>query len=988
MVRCPLRKDFGQDLKKWSEQGGQFLATPGPLLVRNENVNLQLPVGQHKDEIVEAIRQNQVTILVAETGSGKTTQVPQFLYNADMLQTGRIGITQPRRIAAITVAQFVARQLGSRIGNEVGYQIRFDDETSVGTKIKFMTDGILLQEAIHDQGFYQYGIIGFDEAHERNVDTDFAIGLAKRALRLRPDLKLIIMSATINAEKFSAFFDNAPIIQVVGKQFPVTVHYLQPGEHHKARDQFLGLIDPDKPVPVEALAAYKVSQIIASQRAKRDIMVFMPGLAWINKTIEFLERLNIDAELIPVHGDMSPDEQQRVFIPSNRRRVIIGTNVLETSITPQTAVDVVDSCLIRQMQFDPHSGISSLQTILHSKSGMGQRAGRAGRTDEGNCYRLITEAEYDHADEFTVPEIVRSELSSVVLKMLSLGITDVEEFEFIDSPPKQALHNALETLRALGAVDADNTLTDVGQQLAKLPVEPTIGRMILEAEKHGCIAEICTIAASLSVNRLFTRPRDHEADADMWRQRLSVHDSDFLTVLNVMNEYADAGYDHDWARDHFLNHRSLDEILKIRRQLMDIIMLMGIEVTSVGYQKAVDRWELTDTEKSQVAVIGKAVAAGLMQNLAVSNGRFSYTWAGAKPRSIWSLSREEDTALYISRDSVLFHTPPQIIVCAGIQGVTTPKGKRNFARGCQKVEVEWLLEVAPHMVSVREGNPKPPGFMRVEWTKSRTTTVLGQEVAYEEVLCTRDEVPESERWRYQTEAQRSQLALIDSITGVLWLIRNDLAMWGLAEDDQRAYTFYQDLEALRLKVLDEQWPADAEMRLSAASEFIDTNRPTYEANREVALQAQREAQLARMQAEAQELSRRRQAAAEAEQVRLEQALLQRKQEQFDREFAELLAQEEAEKQAEYDAWLAQFHAEHWPGAGQYQFEGDKVVPIDEISYGMLFEFDATASEVATPERGKTYWGFVNQEGLKSGHKVKKIGLLREVYQKAVQPSAK
>ena len=568
----------------------------------------RLPIAKHREEIKETVKANKATIIVGETGSGKTTQVPPYLFEAGLARKGRIGITQPRRIAAISTAEFVAAQFGCNVGEEVGYQIRFNDTTTQGTRIKFMTDGILLQEAKRDPTFSRYDVLIFDESHERGLNTDFCLGLAKRALDLRDDLKVVVMSATIDAKKFARFFGAAPIVSVEGRMYPVEVRYIERGDIGDA----VALLDPDPRNLIEALAAYTVDKIHRSG-SKGDILVFMPGAAEIFRTIRFIEELrHTGLTALPVFGDMSPDEQRKIFESVPGRKVVVATNIAETSITVDGVVHVVDSGIIRESEFDPRSGIGSLRVVEHSKAGLEQRKGRAGRTQEGMCWRLFLKEEYDGTrseyrrswrekdrQEFTKPEILRSDLAGVVLRLLGIGIKYIEDFELPDPPSDDALRNALETLGAIGAISENREVTSLGERLLELPFEPKIGRMILAAQEFGCVHEAMTIAGKLSVREMFRRPKGREIAADVAKMRFVDSRSDFLTTLAVVQAYEGNGRDHSWADENFLNWKSLDEILNIRAQIEEILKAQDVEITNVGYHPPKDQDDLTHGEKEQ-----------------------------------------------------------------------------------------------------------------------------------------------------------------------------------------------------------------------------------------------------------------------------------------------------------------------------------------------------------------------------------------------------
>lgn len=661
-----------------------------------------LPIEKHRRVIEEAVRDNQVTVLVGETGSGKTTRVPLYLYEAGLAKQGRIGVTQPRRIAAISVAEYVAAGMGCRVGEEVGFQIRFNDATTEGTKIKFMTDGILLQEAKSDPLFSRYDVLVFDEAHERGLNTDFCLGLAKRALAQRPELKVVVMSATIDAEKFAAFFNNAPIVRIEGRMFPVEVRYLDRADVMEAKN----LLNLKRGQETEAYAAYRVDRIHRSA-SPGDILVFMPGEAEIHRTIRMIEDFGHSGlTVFPVFGNMNPDDQRRIFSRTRGRKVVVATNIAETSITVDGVVHVVDSGLIRETDFDPKSGIGSLKVVEHSKAGLEQRKGRAGRTQPGVCWRLFSEEEFEKGryeyrrnwgkeerPEFTKPEIQRSDLAGVVLRLIGIGIKDVENFELPDAPSREMIVNAVLTLQAIGALTPSFDITPLGEKLLDLPVEPRIGRMIIAAEEFGCVEEVIAIAAKLSVRDLHMRPKGKEFEADAAKQKFQDQRSDLLTALTVVRVYEENRRDRRWASENFLNWKAIEELINIREQLRNILEGLGVKITSVAYRLPKDQFDLKEEEKKQGEAVGKAVTAGLIQNFAVSAGyRHSY--------------RRTNGLVHIHPSSSVFNPEPGFIVSDSVTTTSGPKGDKTWARDCQEVKAQWLQEIAPHAVQVEMTGPR------------------------------------------------------------------------------------------------------------------------------------------------------------------------------------------------------------------------------------------------------------------------------------------
>ena len=685
-----------------------------------------LPIHKYRQRIVDTVVANQVTIVVGETGSGKTTQLPQYLYGASFgTNDGTIGITEPRRIAATSVARFVAGQLGTKLGDVVGYQIRFDDRTvHYDTKIKFMTDGILLREFQVDPDLSRYSVIMIDEAHERSVNIDFTLGLLKDLLSRRPDLKVVISSATIDTEKFSRYFDGAPIIEVSGRTYPVDIVW------------------SDKNYSEWEIVDAVVEQIVKIHTTMDpgSVLVFMTGADDIGKVVEALEEKAVrqlgfkDLEILRAHGGLSSEELGRIFedIPG-KRKIIVATNIAETSITVEGRIYVVDSGRIKQTHFNPESGIQSLDVVEHSQAGCNQRAGRAGRTEAGMCFRMFTEENFCERPEYTEPEIRRMSLAGVVLSMEDIGIENIKNFDFIDPPKKDAFHEAYQTLIALGAVVADKSgLTALGREMARLPLEPRIARMVLEAEKHGCIKEIATVAAFMSVRTIFARPKGKEMDADIAHMRFKNNRSDALTFLNVWNAYEDSGYDREWCFKNFLRSRSLWEVKNIRSQIISILRRRG-EVTSNPDEN----------------IILRSVAAGLIMNLLEHSSRHEYNGQLQNLNSV-----------YIFPGSAVFgYGDPHWIVATEIM-----RTSKSFARGVSEVDVRWLPELAPNHFFV--GKPQLTSYVDGEDTvtarrpiiKKGTGSALypDREVGLEEF-----QMPINEAWRIQQNHVRK--AIVDGL---------------------------------------------------------------------------------------------------------------------------------------------------------------------------------------------------------------------------------
>ena len=625
----------------------------------------QLPIESARGEIIQALKNNQVVIVVGETGSGKTTRLPVYLYQEGMNKTGRIGISEPRKVATTSVAHFVAKQLGSQMGGVVGYQIRFDTQADQKTDMLFMTDGILLRRFQKDPLVREFSVLMIDEAHERSGNIDFVLGLAKQALLARSDFHVVIASATIDAEKFSRYFNNAPIVKASGRLYPVSVTYLE-REVHMSDERGRFSVRP----MVEAAA--KLVLDIHKSGKEGDVLVFMPGKDEIRMASEILAgaRYN-DVMILPVHAGMDPEDQNKIFADyPGKRKIVIATNIAETSITIDGVVFVVDTGLIKQKNFHPQYGIESLDLVSHSRSGCDQRAGRAGRTQSGFCYRLYTEASYKARPEYSVPEILRVSLAGVVLTMEDIGI-DPMKFEFIDQPDRMVLAEAYETLIALGAIEKGKKgLTEVGRRMAKLPLDPTIARMVLEAQKHGCVQQIVAIASMLSAQNILARPRDKELEADRAHKEFVDAYSDAITLLKVWQAYrAHKGDLRIWCREKFVNSRAMVEAVSVCDQLCEILEQSGVEITS------------NDDEN----VVRKSVVAGFIFNLMFSRGMHDYHRILREGGDMLSVN--------IHPGSALFSLGPSLLVAASVV-----KTSRTFARVCTKVDLPWLKEFLPGMV--------------------------------------------------------------------------------------------------------------------------------------------------------------------------------------------------------------------------------------------------------------------------------------------------
>lgn len=626
-------------------------------------VRKSLPVYALREELLEAVANNQVLVVVGETGSGKTTQLPQFLHEAGYTKNGmKVGCTQPRRVAAMSVAARVAEEMGVRLGRECGYSIRFEDCTSEVTVLKYMTDGMLLREFLTEPDLAGYSCLIIDEAHERTLSTDILFGLVKDVARFRPDLKLIISSATINAEKFSGYFDDAPIFYVPGRRFPVDIHYTPQPEANYLH-----------------AAITTVFQIHTTQ-PKGDILVFLTGQDEIDAAMENLQETsralgNKIAELIvcPIYANLPSEMQAKIFepTPEGARKVVLATNIAETSITIDGVVFVIDPGFVKQNSYNPRTGMSSLTVVPCSRASANQRAGRAGRVGPGKTFRLFTKWAFENEMEaHTPPEIQRTNLANVVLLLKSLGINDLLNFDFLDPPATDTLMRSLELLYALGALNDVGELTKLGRRMAEFPVDPMLSKAILASEKYQCTDEVLSIVSMLQESSaLFYRPKDKKLHADKARAALS-HPTggDMFTMLNVWEAWVESNYSFSWCMENFIQPKVLGRVRDVRDQLVHLC----------------ERVELipeANKDSSDVTPIMKSLTAGYFSNTAKLQKGGGY-------RAI-----KQNANVHIHPSSGLFKEVPPPRYLLYYELVETSK---NFMRNVMIIKPEWLIEVAPH----------------------------------------------------------------------------------------------------------------------------------------------------------------------------------------------------------------------------------------------------------------------------------------------------
>ncbi|XP_056126764.1 pre-mRNA-splicing factor ATP-dependent RNA helicase DHX16 [Rhinichthys klamathensis goyatoka] len=628
-----------------------------------QEVRRSLPIFPYREDLLAAIKHHQMLVIEGETGSGKTTQIPQYLVEDGYTEGGmKIGCTQPRRVAAMSVAARVAQEMNVKLGNEVGYSIRFEDCTSERTILKYMTDGMLLREFLTEPDLASYSVIIIDEAHERTLHTDILFGLIKDIARFRPDLKVLVASATLDTERFSSFFDDAPVFRIPGRRFPVDIYYTKAPE-------------------ADYLEACVVSVLqIHVTQPTGDILVFLTGQEEIEACCELLQercrRLGSKISellVLPIYANLPSDMQAKIFNPTppGARKVVVATNIAETSLTIDGIIYVIDPGFCKQKSYNARTGMESLIVTPCSRASANQRAGRAGRVAAGKCFRLYTAWAFKHEmEETTVPEIQRTNLGNVVLLLKSLGINDLIHFDFMDPPPHETLVLALEQLYALGALNHLGELTKLGRRMAELPVDPMLSKMILASEHYKCSEEVLTIAAMLSVNNtIFYRPKDKVVHADNARMNFVVPGGDHMVLLNVYTQWVESGYSTQWCFENFIQFRSMKRARDVRDQLEGLMDRIEVELCS---------------SDSDSVPIRKAVTAGYFYHTArLSKGGYKTV--------------KHQQTVYVHPNSSLFEEQPRWMIYHELVFTT-----KEFMRQVIEIDNSWLLEVAPHYYKNKE----------------------------------------------------------------------------------------------------------------------------------------------------------------------------------------------------------------------------------------------------------------------------------------------
>lgn len=612
-----------------------------------------LPVYKQRDRILQALASNQVIVVESPTGSGKTTQIPIILYEAGYGREGVIGVTQPRRIAAVSVSEYITKTVGESIPGLSAYKIRFEDKTLPETRIKIMTDGILLQELKFDPLFSAYTVLMIDEAHERSLNIDFILGLLKQVLEKRKDLKVIVSSATINAEIFSEYFGECPIIRIESEVYPVDLIYEPPA----LKDNYDELI-------------VKIAGLVGSRKkrgVKGDILIFLPGEKAIKDCVQALSSLPDSSALhiLPLYGRLGKEEQERVFHPTppGKTKVVVSTNIAETSVTIDGITMVIDSGLAKINFYSPKSFTESLIESPISKASCNQRKGRAGRTQAGVCYRLYDKEDFESRPLFTQDEIYRTDLSEVVLRMSELGIRDFESFDFISPPSRESLRSAVKTLRLLKGLNSDNSLSEIGILMAYFPLLPRLSRMIVEAvyKYPSVVKETIVASAFLSTPSPFLLPQEEETEARKAHRSFSDPLGDFVSYLNILSAFRKAKDRESFCRRNYLDIKVLAEIDNITLQLGEIVSTLNIPLTGGG------------TKEDYLC----AVAGGLLQYVCIRQSFGIYRSVTAQRISIHP-------------GSVLFRENPRYIVAGEIV-----KTSRMYARTVSPLKKEWLPKISP-----------------------------------------------------------------------------------------------------------------------------------------------------------------------------------------------------------------------------------------------------------------------------------------------------
>ncbi|XP_068656092.1 pre-mRNA-splicing factor ATP-dependent RNA helicase DEAH7 [Aristolochia californica] len=698
---------FAQHMKEKGEAVSDF--------AKSKSLSQQrqyLPIFSVREELLQVVRENQVVVVVGETGSGKTTQLTQYLLEDGYTINGIVGCTQPRRVAAMSVAKRVSEEMETELGDKVGYAIRFEDVTGPNTLIKYMTDGVLLRETLKDSDLDKYRVVIMDEAHERSLNTDVLFGILKKVVAQRRDFKLIVTSATLNAQKFSNFFGSVPIFHIPGRTFPVNILYSKtPSEDY-----------------VEA--AVKQAMTVHITSPPGDILIFMTGQDEIEATCyalaERMEQLMSSTKkavpklsILPIYSQLPADLQAKIFqkAEDGARKCIVATNIAETSLTVDGIFYVIDTGYGKMKVYNPKMGMDALQVFPVSRAAADQRAGRAGRTGPGTCYRLYTESAYQNEMlPNPVPEIQRTNLGNVVLLLKSLKIENLLDFDFMDPPPQENILNSMYQLWVLGALNNVGSLTELGWKMVEFPLDPPLAKMLLMGEQLECLNEVLTIVSMLSVPSVFFRPKDRVEESDAAREKFFVPESDHLTLLNVYEQWKSNQYRGDWCNDHFLHVKGLRKAREVRSQLLDILKTLKIPLTTCSHD-----WD----------VVRKAICSAYFHNAARLKGVGEYV----NCRNGMPCHLHPSSALY-----GLGYTPDYVVYHELI--LTT----KEYMQCASAVEPQWLAELGPMFFSVKESDTS---MLEHKKKQKEEKTVME-----EELESLRKEQADAERERQEKERKK------------------------------------------------------------------------------------------------------------------------------------------------------------------------------------------------------------------------------------------
>ncbi|KAF9595698.1 hypothetical protein IFM89_003440 [Coptis chinensis] len=713
---------FAQHMKEKGEAVSDFARTKTLSQQRQ-----YLPIFSVREELLQVIRENQVIIVVGETGSGKTTQLTQYLLEDGYTTNGIIGCTQPRRVAAMSVAKRVSEEMETDLGDKVGYAIRFEDVTGPNTLIKYMTDGVLLRETLKDSDLDKYRVIVMDEAHERSLSTDVLFGILKKVVAQRRDFKLIVTSATLNAQKFSNFFGSVPIFHIPGRTFPVNILYSK------------------TPCEDYVEAAVKQAMTIHITSPPGDILIFMTGQDEIEATCyalaERIEQLVSTTKkgvpkllILPIYSQLPADLQAKIFQKAEEgaRKCIVATNIAETSLTVDGILYVIDTGYGKMKVYNPKMGMDALQVFPVSRAAADQRAGRAGRTGPGTCYRLYTDSAYQNEMlPNPVPEIQRTNLGNVVLLLKSLKIENLLDFDFMDPPPQDNILNSMYQLWVLGALNNVGGLTDLGWKMVEFPLDPPLAKMLLMGEQLGCVNEVLTIVSMLSVPSVFFRPKDRAEESDAAREKFFIPESDHLTLLNVYQQWKANNYRGDWCNDHFLHVKGLRKAREVRSQLLDILNTLKIPLTSCDPD-----WD----------IVRKAICSAYFHNSARLKGVGEYV----NCRNGMKCHLHPSSALY-----GLGYTPDYVVYHELI--MTT----KEYMQCATAVEPQWLAELGPMFFSVKDSDTS-----MLEHKKKQKEEKTAMEEEMEKLRKEQAEMlkENKERERQKRARQQQQISVVGSST--------------------------------------------------------------------------------------------------------------------------------------------------------------------------------------------------------------------------------